>query len=202
MTTEERAAIQAKIDGLPSGGISNKTINGKTYAYYQWTENGRQHSKRVQDDELPTLSEAIAERKRLIALLREESAIVPETEPPQYQVSCRLGTALRRYADPVKTYKKRDCYPVLEQFVYGEPVRADEIIPWFVAKIPEVDFTHNDSVQRELPLAFSAGLRTLHALELITLETQPDTEVVRLYFVDGDEHNMFSHITVRKEVCI
>ena len=26
------------------GGITFKTINGKRYAYYQWTENGKQHS--------------------------------------------------------------------------------------------------------------------------------------------------------------
>ena len=120
MTTEERAAIQAKIDGLPSGGISNKTINCKTYAYYQWMENGRQRSRRVQDDELQSLSEALAERKRLIALLREDGADTPETVQLQHQVSCRLGTALRRYAVPVKKYKKRDCYSSLEQFVYGE----------------------------------------------------------------------------------
>ena len=56
MTTEERTAIQAKIDGLPSGGISNKTINGKTYAYYQWTENGKQRSRRVKDEEFAELA--------------------------------------------------------------------------------------------------------------------------------------------------
>ena len=33
------------------GGITFKTINGKRYAYYQWTENGKQHSRRVKDDE-------------------------------------------------------------------------------------------------------------------------------------------------------
>ena len=52
----------------------------------------------------------------------------------------------------------------------------------------------------KLPLAFSAGLRTLHELGLIKLETWRDSNRVFLYSVDGDPINDFSHITVRKEV--
>ena len=41
MTQEERAALQARIDALPAGNITYKTINGKKYPYLQWQENGK-----------------------------------------------------------------------------------------------------------------------------------------------------------------
>lgn len=33
--------IQERINALPVGGITVKTINGKKYPYLQWTENGK-----------------------------------------------------------------------------------------------------------------------------------------------------------------
>ena len=40
-------AMKEWISQLPSGNITYKTISGKRYAYYQWTENGKQHGRRV-----------------------------------------------------------------------------------------------------------------------------------------------------------
>ncbi|MBR2854915.1 MAG: hypothetical protein IKE81_11375, partial [Clostridia bacterium] len=65
MTEAERREIQAKIDALPVGGITMKTINGKRYPYLQWTENGKQRGRRVRKEELETLQAGIEERKRL-----------------------------------------------------------------------------------------------------------------------------------------
>ena len=50
---------------LPKGNITYKTINDKKYAYLQWTEDGKQYSRRVQDADLQELSEKIMERKAL-----------------------------------------------------------------------------------------------------------------------------------------
>lgn len=36
---------------LPKGNITYKSIRGKKYAYLQWTENGKQRSRRVKDAE-------------------------------------------------------------------------------------------------------------------------------------------------------
>ena len=83
-----------------------------------------------------------------------------------------------------------------EQFDFGQPIRAEEFIGWIASRIPEVDYRKD-----YLPLAFSAGLRTLNALRLIELQVQRDTDVIRLYNVDGDPNNAFSHIIVREEVC-
>ena len=57
--------IKGWIEQLPSGNITYKTINGKKYAYYQWTENGKQKGRVVKADELKELSEKIEQRKVL-----------------------------------------------------------------------------------------------------------------------------------------
>lgn len=82
-----------------------------------------------------------------------------------------------------------------DAFQFEMPIRAQEFLSWLAAEIPEVDFS-----QDTLPLAFSAGLRTLHELHLINLQTQRDTDRVRLYNA-GDDNNAFSHILVRGEIC-
>ena len=82
------------------------------------------------------------------------------------------------------------------QFVFDQPIRAEEFLSWIASRIPEVDYRRDN-----LPLAFSAGLRTLNALGLIELQVQRDTDVIRLYYVDGDPNNAFSHIVVREVVC-
>ena len=82
-----------------------------------------------------------------------------------------------------------------QRFKYGETIRATEFIDWLSSKLPEVSFNNR------LPLAISAGLRTLHELGLIKLETWRDSNRVMLFFVDGDPINDFSHITVSEEVC-
>ena len=82
-----------------------------------------------------------------------------------------------------------------QRFKYGETIRATEFIDWLSSKLPEVSFNNR------LPLAISAGFRTLHELGLIKLETWRDSNRIMLFFVDGDPINDFSHITVSEEVC-
>ena len=57
--------LTAKINELPKGYISKKSINGKLYFYHQWSENGQKQSKYLKDDEIEVLSEQIALRKEL-----------------------------------------------------------------------------------------------------------------------------------------
>jgi hypothetical protein len=52
----------------------------------------------------------------------------------------------------------------------------------------------------KLPLALSAGLRTLHDVGLITLEKWSDSTPVLLYYVDGDPINSFTHISVKEAI--
>ena len=119
MTEAERREIQAKIDALPVGGITMKTINGKRYPYLQWTENGKQRGRRVRKEELETLQAGIEERKRLQALLRSEPA--PKAGTVLHLASVhRTGEALRAFIQPVLGWQKRDCYAGLHNYLYGD----------------------------------------------------------------------------------
>lgn len=117
MTERERNEIQRKIDSLPSGSISYKTINGKKYPYLQWREDGKQRGRYVKCEELESLTKAIAERKRLQKLLKDDP--VKEEKQNKAFSSARTGEALKRFIAPVKSFKKRDIFPALHDYVFG-----------------------------------------------------------------------------------
>lgn len=79
---------------------------------------------------------------------------------------------------------------------YNEAVTAQKFLQWTKRVFPEV--TVEDL--SPLPLGYSAGLRTLHELGLIELQAQRDTERVKLYPVDADPLNDFSHVIVKEAV--
>jgi len=61
-----------RLQALPTGGITYKTIRGHRYAYYQWMENGKQRARRVKDEELESLTAQLKERKEILELLKQE----------------------------------------------------------------------------------------------------------------------------------
>ncbi len=106
------------------GGITYKTINGKRYAYYQWTENGKQHSRRVKDDEFAELSSRIAAEKMAkqmgasLGVVTDRTAVYSAT--PEFKTEVKIGSQLTRFYTPVMKWKKRECFGTLRDYVYGE----------------------------------------------------------------------------------
>lgn len=82
-----------------------------------------------------------------------------------------------------------------EKFKFNETILAQDFVLWLSTKMPEVD------IGDKLPLALSAGLRTLHELGLIELKTWSDSTPIMLYRVDGDPINSFTHISVKEAIC-
>lgn len=80
-----------------------------------------------------------------------------------------------------------------KSFPYNESVQAIDFKSWLAAKMPEAN------LNGIWPMAVSAGLRTLHELDMIKLEARRDTDRIKLYFVDGEPIDEFSHIYVREE---
>lgn len=115
--------IKEWIAQLPSGNITYKTIHGKKYPYYQWTENGKQHGRRVKDEELQELSEKIVQRKELQQRLKEANAAAETTavfEEEFFFSAVKRGQELLDFAAPVKSLKKRECFSKLQAYVYGD----------------------------------------------------------------------------------
>lgn len=122
MTNEEYNKIIAEIETLPTGGITYKKINGKEYAYYQWREDGKQHTRRTKDEELEQLSKQIERRKVLQNLIKniDNQEINEEKPVSQFRCTVRIGEELERFVKPVAKWVKRECYQKLHDYVYGD----------------------------------------------------------------------------------
>lgn len=112
--------IKKWISELPQGNITYKTIKGKKYPYYQWSENGKQYGRAVKEYEIDELSEKINQRM----VLKEEYDIIynkyPEALTDEYYFSTVMfGDNLLEFIEPVKDYKKRFCYDKLHDYIYG-----------------------------------------------------------------------------------
>lgn len=65
----EQVAILRRIDELPKGSISYKTIKGKVQPYLQWSEGGKTRSRYLKASERDGIIAQVAERKRLEEML-------------------------------------------------------------------------------------------------------------------------------------
>ncbi len=108
------------------GGITYKTINGKRYAYYQWTENGKQRSRRVKDEEFAELAAKIAAERAqkdslrgvLQGMVAEPAAVY--SAAPNFKTDVKIGAQLPRFFASVMKWKKRECFATLHNYIYGE----------------------------------------------------------------------------------
>lgn len=122
MTKEEYYKIIAEMETLPTGNITYKKINGREYAYYQWRENGKQHTRRTKGEEFEQLSSQIERRKELQKLIKnvELSKVDLEKKDAQFRCTTRIGDALERFVQPVIKWRKRECYQQLYDYIYGD----------------------------------------------------------------------------------
>lgn len=112
--------IKEWISQLPPGNITYKTIKGKKYPYHQWTENGKQHGRMIKDYELDELKEKIEQRKALEKKLKESSASDDLLSDNFFFSSVKVDEELSAFVEPVKAFKKRDCYSKLHEYIYGD----------------------------------------------------------------------------------
>lgn len=104
------------------GGITYKTINGKRYAYYQWTENGKQRSRRVKDDEFAELAAKIAveKTKKASAKMMVAEPSIAYSAAPQFKTDIKTGALLVNFCKSVSKWEKRECFGSLHDYIYGE----------------------------------------------------------------------------------
>ena len=110
------------ISQLPPGNITYKTINGKRYPYYQWTdkETGKQRNRVVKPDELEELLSKISIRKDLEKKIKAagEKAYESREEVEFFSFVLR-GKELKEFAEPTAKWKKRECFSKIHDYVYG-----------------------------------------------------------------------------------
>jgi len=128
VSTEQIEALEAEIAALPAGYISRKNINGKTRLYHQWTENGKKHSKYLDDETAGKMEALIEKRRELQQQLRTARALRPKGTPARktakavhaFRTSVSAGNALHRFVTPVAEYRRREGYNALEDYLYQE----------------------------------------------------------------------------------
>ena len=113
---------QELISLLPQGNITYKKINGKVYPYYQWVENGKQRNRVVKKEELEELIKKIEERKEMQRIVNEVNSSALYLNDDLYFSSVFVGDELKDFVEPIKNYKKRNCYNSIIDYVYGNSI--------------------------------------------------------------------------------
>ena len=117
------AKLEQQISNLPAGSITKKTINGKEYFYHRWTENKKRREKYIPMDEVENFRVQIGQRKELEQELKMLRKYLPKTKSVNsavFTTNVRAGEELRAFAASVRTYRKRECFMQLHDFVYGK----------------------------------------------------------------------------------
>lgn len=118
------AELEHQIAELPAGSVTKKTVNGKEYYYYRWTEEKKRREKYIPAEELDWFRKQIEQRKTLEKELKTmkkqlPKAAVPAASAQVFAITVRTGAALRAFSAPVRNYKKRECFQRLHDYIYG-----------------------------------------------------------------------------------
>lgn len=115
--------LERQINDMPSGYIKNRKVNGNEYYYHRWTEDKKQKEKYLSVDEAESLSAQIKRRKALEKELKELRSQLPKPnklDTSKFITNIISGDELRKYADPVRKYRKRECFCQLRDYIYGK----------------------------------------------------------------------------------
>ena len=115
--------LERQINDMPSGYIKSRKVNGNEYYYHRWTEDKKQKEKYLSADEAETLSAQIKQRRALEKELKELKSQLPKPnklDTSKFITNILSGDELRKYADPVRKYRKRECFCQLRDYIYGK----------------------------------------------------------------------------------
>jgi len=116
--------LEREIAILPSGSVSKKTIKDKVYYYHRINRNGKIKETYVSFDDVDELKTQIKKRRELEKELKELRRLnlpsLNNFSSHDFNTYIRIGEQLKKYAAPVKKYKKRECYNKLYEYIYGD----------------------------------------------------------------------------------
>lgn len=119
----QTAELEAQIATFPIGSIVQKQVNGKTYYYHRFKEDGKRKEKYIPESEVAPLREQIEQRKALEKQLKDLKKLAPKkkvaVKAHNFITDVRIGDDLRTYSNAVRKYKKRSHYQRLHDYVYG-----------------------------------------------------------------------------------
>ena len=98
-------SIRKRIEQLPQGNLTRKTIKGHTYTYLQWREGSKVRSRVVREKELPAVKRLIAERNCLERRLKTMQEMDGEEEV--FNLDVYTGEELNLMYSGVSAWRER-----------------------------------------------------------------------------------------------
>jgi hypothetical protein len=172
----DEETIRKEIESLPSGGLTVRTVKGRKYIYHQWTENGRQRSRTVSEDEAEELRAEIGRRKELEKELK--GGVKNPSQASPFRTSVITGERLMRLASSVSTYRKREIFSNLEKYVRGDSHDT-------VCILYGLRRTGKTTLMRQMILSLSPEDRAKTAL--IQIRTEDNLGVLNRDLIELDE---------------
>lgn len=120
-------ALQREIASLPAGSITTKKVGSGVYYYHRVTVNGKRKETYIDSEKAMEMKTQIEKRKALEKELKGLKASLPKparknaakkNDAEPFHTYVRIGDSLKRYAEQVKRYKKRDCFAKLKNYLY------------------------------------------------------------------------------------
>jgi len=123
MDEQRRDFLEERLNNLPGGCVTKRTINGKCYYYYQWVESGKQYSKVISEEKAVELKAQILERRSLKKELSQTSSTVCKSyEPtielkPRYLTNVLTGNDIMPLLVKIKDMTQRDVCKKVEEYL-------------------------------------------------------------------------------------
>ena len=92
------------------GSINKRVISGKTYYYHQYLENGKQRSRTLSEEEAYAHAFSIY----------FGGSDLPSFQSHPFNAEVLFGAALFSLTRPVESYRKRFCFPKIENYLRGQ----------------------------------------------------------------------------------
>ena len=120
-------ALEREIASLPAGSITTKKVGSGVYYYHRVTVNGKRKETYIDAEKAMEMKTQIEKRKALEKELKGLKASLPKpvrknapkkNDADPFHTYVRIGDSLKRYAEQVKRFKKRDCFAKLKNYLY------------------------------------------------------------------------------------
>ena len=114
--------IEKELSSLPEGYLSKKLIKGKERYYLQWNEKGKKKSKYVPEYLLEEVREELQRKKKLKQEAKSLAFKMPRKtiKVSPYENNVIVGEKLASFASLASSFKKRDVFRDLKDFLYAE----------------------------------------------------------------------------------
>lgn len=122
---EKMNELEREIALLPSGSIVRKKIKGKDYYYHRIVQNNKRIETFIPFEKLDDLQSKIEKRKSIEKEYKDLKQLLPQKKKEvikthNYSTYVRVGEQLRRFSNPIKAYKHRECYASLYDYVFNQ----------------------------------------------------------------------------------